>query len=167
MTHYLEAFTPLDRKVADRATTVYLVDNVYHMLPKQLCQVCSLLPGQDKLAFSVIWEMTPTAEVISHRFAKTVIKSCCQMAYSQAQAMIENPSNDWSNDPSLNIKGNFAGSQLCTTVNNLYKLSSQMRKRRFSTGALRIDQPKLYISLDKETGIPMSCSIEEQKESNK
>ena len=167
VTHYLEAFSPLDMKVADRATTVYLVDNVYHMLPKQLCQVCSLLPGQSKLAFSVIWEITSTAEVIRHRFAKTVIMSCCQMAYGQAQAMIENPSYDWSKDASLNIKGNFQASQLCEIVNNLYKLSSQMRERRFSTGALKIDQPKLYISLDKETGIPVSCSIEEQKESNR
>ncbi|XP_033211110.1 DIS3-like exonuclease 2 isoform X2 [Belonocnema kinseyi] len=167
VTHYLEAFTPLDKRVADRATTVYLVDNVYHMLPKQLYQVSSLLPGEDKLAFSVIWEMTPTAEVISHRFAKTVINSCCQMAYGQAQAMIENPTHDWSTDPTLNIKGHFVGSQLSTMVNNLFKLSSQMRERRFATGALRIDQPKLYISLDRETGIPISCSIEEQKESNK
>lgn len=166
VTHYLEFSSPLDIQVSKRATTVYMTDNVYHMLPKQLCQVCSLLPGQDKLAFSVIWEITPRAEVIKHRFAKTIIRSCCQMAYRHAQKFIENPKNNWPDD-FLNINGNFMLDDLSVKVNILHNIASQIRNERFQNGALRIDQPKLYVRIDRSTGLPISYSVEEQQDSNR
>ncbi|XP_054008026.1 DIS3-like exonuclease 2 isoform X1 [Hylaeus anthracinus] len=166
VTHYLEFLSLLDILVAKRATTVYMTDNVYHMLPKQLCQVCSLLPGQDKLAFSVIYEITPDAKIVSHRFAKTVIRSCCQMAYQHAQKFIENPGNNWPGD-FLNIIGNFNSNDLSVKVNILHDLAIQMRNERFANGALRIDQPKFHVIIDKITNLPKSYYIEEQKDSNR
>lgn len=59
----------------------------YHMLPQEMTMMCSLLPGEDKLAFSVFWEMTPQAEVISHYFTRSVIRSCTQLAYEHAQVV--------------------------------------------------------------------------------
>lgn len=55
------------------------------MLPKELCLMCSLLPGDDKLAFSVFWEITPEAEIVSHYFTRSVICSCAQLAYEHVQ----------------------------------------------------------------------------------
>ena len=55
------------------------------MLPKELCLMCSLLPGDDKLAFSVFWEISPEAEIVSHYFTRSVICSCAQLAYEHAQ----------------------------------------------------------------------------------
>ena len=60
----------------------------YHMLPREMTMMCSLLPGEDKLSFSVFWEITPSAEVISHYFTRSVINSCCQLAYEHAQVII-------------------------------------------------------------------------------
>lgn len=62
VSYFLQEGTPLDEKVSERATTIYMVDRVNHMLPIQLCMLCSLLPGEDKFAFSVIWEMTEEGE---------------------------------------------------------------------------------------------------------
>ncbi|CAK9834422.1 DIS3-like exonuclease 2 [Anthophora retusa] len=166
VTHYLEFLSPLDIQVSKRATTVYMTDNVYHMLPKQLCQLCSLLPGQDKLAFSVIWEMTRNAEIIKHRFAKTIIKSCCQMAYQHAQKFIEHPENNWSDD-FLTTCGNFGINDLSIKVNILHDLATQIRTKRFQNGALQINQPKLNVRIDRITGLPISYSIEEQQDSNR
>ena len=137
------------------------------MLPKQLCLACSLLPGQDKLAFSVILEMTPSAEIVNYRFAKTVINSCCQMSYDQAQIMIDDESYDWSKDESLKIAGNYKPSDLVKIVKNLHDLSLHLKNRRFDEGALRIDQPKLCVLLDKVTGLPISYRLDERKESNR
>ncbi|XP_046484594.1 DIS3-like exonuclease 2 isoform X1 [Neodiprion pinetum] len=167
VTHYLNAFTPLDQAVARRATTIYLSDNVYHMLPKQLCNVCSLLPGYDKLAFSVIFEMTPGGDIVRHRFAKTVINSCCQFSYEHAQVMIMNPTKKWSNDEIPVIKGSYTISELCTVVNSLNNLAVKMREKRFENGSLRIDQPKLHVIVDRESGLPISFTLEEQKDSNR
>ncbi|CAD1480132.1 unnamed protein product, partial [Heterotrigona itama] len=166
VTHYIEFLSPLDIQVSKRATTIYMTDNVYHMLPKQLCQVCSLSPGQDKLAFSVIWEMTQDARVVKYHFAKTIIRSCCQMSYQHVQKLIENPEHNWPDD-FLNINGNYKLSDLSTKINILHDLATQMRKRRFQNGALQIDQPKLYIRVDKTTGLPLSYNIEERQDSNR
>ena len=169
VTHFLEAFSPLDCEVSERANTVYMVDNVYHMLPKQLCLTCSLLPGHDKLAFSVILEMTVDGEIVSHRFAKTVINSCCQMSYEQAQCMIDDKdcSYDWEKDGSLKIFNGYKPRDLWKVVQDLYDFAVKLRTKRFNEGALRIDQPKLCVFLDNVTKLPASYTIEERKESNR
>ncbi|XP_012259938.2 DIS3-like exonuclease 2 [Athalia rosae] len=167
VTHFLSAFSPLDKAVAKRATTIYLSDSVYHMLPKQLCNVCSLLPGLDKLAFSVIFEMTPDAEVVKHRFTKTVINSCCQLAYEDAQMMIMNPEKEWSPEEFPEIKGPYKVSELCIIVNNLNNLAVKMRERRLKEGSLRIDQMKLQVIVDRESGLPVSFTVEKREDSNK
>lgn len=55
------------------------------MLPEQLCDICSLKPGSDKLTFSVIIEMTKDAEVVSKKFSRSVIRSRGQFTYFHAQ----------------------------------------------------------------------------------
>ena len=64
VTHFLLPGTAMDGEAAARATTVYLVQRRIDMLPKPLTEdICSLRAGVDRLAFSVIWEVTPEAEV--------------------------------------------------------------------------------------------------------
>jgi len=172
VTHYLKFSSPLDVEVSKRATSIYLPHTTYHMLPEKLCQICSLSAGKDRLAFSVIWEMTSDAEIVKHHFAKTIVRSCCQLSYDMAQAMIENPEKTQFQN-SLNIKGNYTVSSLSNVVNNLFKLSNQLRNKRFDNGALRLDQPKLQICIDtilsQEQGIPIPVNyhLEERKDSNR
>ena len=50
--------TPLDQVAGWRATTTYLVQKAVPMLPELLCQdLCSLVPGVDRLTFSVMWTL--------------------------------------------------------------------------------------------------------------
>lgn len=48
--------------------------------------------GVERLAFSVLWEMTPDAEAVSVRFTKSVIASRAALTYAQAQTRIDDPS---------------------------------------------------------------------------
>jgi exoribonuclease R len=51
--------TRIDAEAEARGTSVYLVQRAIPMLPPLLCeQLCSLNPGVDRLAFSVMWDMT-------------------------------------------------------------------------------------------------------------
>lgn len=142
------------------------------MLPEQLCRLCSLLPGKDRLAFSVIWEMTPNAEIVKYRFAKTVIRSCCRMSYESAQIMIGNPEVPLSEDI-VDIKGDYTTSLLSDVVNNLFKLSVILREKRYDNGALRLDQPKIEIYVDpmifEKHGVPVpiNYSLKQYKDSNR
>nr|CAD7394611.1 unnamed protein product [Timema cristinae] len=166
VTFFLEEGTPLDEVVSKRATSIYLVDNVYHMLPR-VCMFCSLLPGVDKLAFSVIFEMTREGEVVSRTFARSVINSCVQLAYEHAQVMIEYPKKEWSVSELPEIKGGFQPSQLSEVVNQLHHIALKLRSKRFENGALRIDQTKLIFHLDPSNGGPVAFKTYINKESHR
>lgn len=162
--HFLTENTILDEKVAEKATTIYMVERAYHMLPDDLCMLCSLFPGVDKLAFSVFWEMTEDAIVIKHRFAKTVIQSCCQLAYDHAQAVLDNVEDAETTFPEFYNGFNFKDIQ--QRIKILGKLSAILRKKRFGGGALRLDQPKVSFHLSPTNGLPESYWIYESKESH-
>ena len=68
-----------------------LILSVIPMLPPILCEhLCSLNPGVDRFAFSVVWEMTPEGKIVSEWFGRTVINSAGKLAYEHAQKVIEN-----------------------------------------------------------------------------
>jgi exoribonuclease R len=63
--HFVRPGTALDAEAAARATSTYLVDRVVPMLPRPLCEdACSLNPGAERLAFSVVWVMGEEDAVI-------------------------------------------------------------------------------------------------------
>ncbi|XP_022829805.1 DIS3-like exonuclease 2 [Spodoptera litura] len=162
--HFLTEETPLDEKVADKATTIYLVERAYHMLPDELCMLCSLFPGVDKLAFSVFWEITEDAKVLSHRFSKTVINSCCQLAYEHAQSVLDDKEDSKASFPET--YNNFDYEDISKAIKIIASIARKFRKGRFDNGALRIDQPKVSFHLDPVSGLPDSYWINESRESH-
>lgn len=162
--HFLTENTQLDEMVAEKATTIYLVERAYHMLPDELCMLCSLFPGVDKLAFSVFWEINDGAEVLSHRFSKTIIQSCCQLAYDHAQAILEDRADAAAIFPET--YNGFQYKDAYKVIKTLGKISAAFRKNRFESGALRIDQPKVSFQLNANNGLPESFWIYENKESH-
>ena len=59
---------------------MYLVQRRIDMLPKPLTEdICSLRSGVDRLAFSVLWEMTDEAEIVGVRSGMSPASiACCQ-----------------------------------------------------------------------------------------
>lgn len=49
--------------------------------------------GQDRLAFSVLWVMTPKGEILSSSFHKTFIHSRAALTYAEAQNMVDDPND--------------------------------------------------------------------------
>jgi protein SSD1 len=82
VSYFVKPNTALDRDARKRATSVYLVQRAVPMLPPLLSEeLCSLIPGQDKLTFSVIFTMTPDARVLKKWFGRTIIKCVRFRAY--------------------------------------------------------------------------------------
>lgn len=76
VTHYVRPGTALDTEASNRCTSTYLVNTRLDMLPAHLSSnLCSLMEGVDRLAFSVVWEMDRNAEVKDIRVHKSVIRS--------------------------------------------------------------------------------------------
>ncbi|KAL0270944.1 UNVERIFIED_CONTAM: hypothetical protein PYX00_008210 [Menopon gallinae] len=162
VTHFLREGSALDEEVRSRATTVYLVQKVFHMLPRELCELCSLTPGEDKFAFSVIWEITPDATIVDHYFTRTVINSCGKFAYDQVQDVLDEKQE--LNFPE--IHGGHSVETIAETVRILNRIAVKLREKRFSDGALRIDQTKIVFSLD-ENGMPEKYMVYVNKESHR
>lgn len=111
--------------------------------------------------------MTKDGDIVHTYFTRTIVKSCAKLAYEHAQLMIENPSRDFSNDNLPEIHCGYQPSDLNWVVQHLYRISKNLREKRFNSGALRIDQPKLSFTLDPETGEPNSWKIYEIKDAHR
>lgn len=90
VSHYVPWDSALDREARRRATSVYLVDRVLPMLPEELSnQICSLNPGEDRLAFSVIMDLSSDGVVEAYRLTPSVIRSDRRFDYEHVQSWLD------------------------------------------------------------------------------
>lgn len=150
VSHYVKEGSIIDKEAVKRATSVYLVDRTIPMLPERLCNfICSLRPNEEKLAYSVIFEMNEKAEVKDYRIRHTVIKSDRRFTYEEAQQIIETGEGDYKEE-----------------VLQLNKLAQILREKRLSAGAINFDRCEVKFEID-ETGKPLSVYFKVSKEANK
>ncbi|XP_015440841.1 DIS3-like exonuclease 2 [Pteropus alecto] len=168
VSYFVPEESDLDKVAAERATSVYLVQKVVPMLPRPLCEeLCSLNPMTDKLTFSVIWTLTPEGKILDEWFGRTVICSCTKLSYEHAQSMIESPTESILGTELPPMSPEHTREEVHRAVLSLHRIAKELRKQRFSDGALRLDQLKLAFTLDHETGLPQGCHIYEYRDSNK
>ncbi|GAQ85435.1 Ribonuclease II/R family protein [Klebsormidium nitens] len=152
VTNFVHPETPLDLEAADRGTSVYLVERRIDMLPKPLTEdICSLRADVDRLAFSVIWEMTPSADIVKSHYTKSIIRSSAALSYPEAQARMDDPHMS---DP------------LTEDLRNLNRLAKIMRQRRTERGALTLASPEVKFEIDTETHNPLDVGMYQIREAN-
>ena len=124
VTHYVQEGSIIDKEAEKRATSVYLVDRTIPMLPERLCNfICSLRPNEEKLSYSVIFDITEKGEVKNSRIVHTVINSDRRFTYEEAQQIIETKEGDFKEE-----------------VLMLDKIAKALRDKRFSSGAINFDR---------------------------
>ncbi|KAF9916129.1 hypothetical protein BX616_004542 [Lobosporangium transversale] len=162
VSHFIKVGSALDREAKARATTVYLVQKAIPMLPTVLSEdLCSLTVNVDRLTFSVFWIMTESGEILKTSFAKSVIRSCAQLSYDDAQRVITTGALDSKvevyNHPREVVEEN---------IKTFFKLSMILRQKRFDNGALSINSIKLAFETDGQDS-PLDVTVLELKESNR
>ncbi|MGI6223615.1 MAG: ribonuclease R [Prevotella sp.] len=167
VSHYVKEGDIIDREAQKRATSIYLVDRTIPMLPERLCNfVCSLRPDEDKLTYSVIFELNDDAEVKSYRIAHTIIRSNRRYCYEEAQQILEdNGVIDGQGEPAKPVNGKFKdeyGWEICT----LDRLAKILRRERFKHGSVKFDSEELHFDVD-EKGHPLRCYYKRSKDANK
>lgn len=169
VTYFISENSELDNTIKQQATSIYMVDAVYHMLPKSLCMICSLLPGIDKLTCSVFWEIAPNGSILNTRFGKTIINSCAQLSYLHAQNIIDDnmqKQNFYVDDKFPKIHNNFTILDIYDSISKMHKIASIFREKRFENGSLSINMPKIQFELDNTTGRPVGINTYKVAESN-
>ncbi|XP_028776737.1 exosome complex exonuclease RRP44 homolog A [Neltuma alba] len=152
VTNFVHPGSPLDDEAEQRGTSVYLVERRIDMLPKPLTEdICSLRADVERLAFSVIWEMTPEADIISSKFTKSVIRSSAALSYVEAQARMDDSRLV---DP------------LTTDLRNMNGLAKKMRLRRIERGALTLASAEVKFQIDTETHDPLDIGMYQIREAN-
>ena len=150
VTHYVRPGTIIDKEGQERATSVYLVDRTVPMLPEYLSNgICSLRPDEDKLTYSVIFQLNERAEIKSYEIAKTVTRSNRRFTYEEAQSVIETGEGDYKEE-----------------ILTLNELAKKLREKRFQSGAIAFDREEVRFEID-EKGKPLSVYFKVQKDSNK
>ena len=152
VSYFIRPGTEVDKEAAKRGTTVYLCDKRIDMVPEVLSSnLCSLREGEERLAFSVIWEMTPAAEVVSTSFTKSIIKSRKAFTYAEAQMRIDDKS--LVDDVTLSLR-------------HLNSLAKVLKQKRIDAGALTLASPEVRFEIDSETHDPIELESKEMKETN-
>ena len=94
VSHFIEENSELDKKIQERLTSVYSPHKTVNMLPNIYSDnLCSLLPKQDRYAFSLLVDINSMGEVLNSRFIKTIINSKEALSYQEANRRIDNGDN--------------------------------------------------------------------------
>ena len=194
VSHYVTEGSIIDKEAMRRGTSVYLVDRTVPMLPERLCNyICSLRPNEDKLCYSVIFEMNDKAEVKRWHLAHTIIRSDRRFAYEEVQALFEakgeaspedyekpspTPAPSHQGGASSGLKedvasqilpsptGEVGGEALEVALITLNRLAKLLREKRFQKGAVDFDRPEVRFDID-EKGKPLGTYIKVAKDANK
>lgn len=149
VSHYVRENSATDLEAKERGTSVYLVDRTIPMLPEKLSNnICSLRPNEDKLCFSVVFEMDEQANVISDWIGRTVINSNRRYAYEEVQTMIEGSEGDFKDQ-----------------IMTLHQLAVQLRQGRMKAGSINFHSEEVKFVLD-ENSKPIDTFVKVQQESH-
>jgi len=175
VSYFVKPGTALDEAAQVRSTSVYLVDRVIPMLPRLLCEeLCSLNPGTERLAMSIIWKMKGDGEIVDVWMGRTVINSCVKLSYGMAQTVIDafeaaegsgqagaggrgalsgvptevvDTFMTSSTGATPEVFGNHTKAQVAGDVVRLHKIARALRNKRYANGSLRLDNSKVGVRL--------------------
>jgi ribonuclease R len=138
--HYVQAGSPLDREAQRRGVSFYLGDVVIPMLPTEVTDdLCSLQPGKDRLAISVMLTVDREGHVLEFEIQPSVIKVDYQLNYEQAEALL-------ARQKGKDLKPFVP---ITETLVRLNELSHAIKDQRRARGAFDLNLPeKIYARAD-------------------
>lgn len=156
VTNYVQENSALDREALKRGTSVYLVDRVIPMLPKELSNgICSLNQGEDRLALSCLMSLNEKGKLKNHEIAETVIRVDRRMTYTAVQQILEGDKEQ------QEAYQEFVPMFFC-----MEELSKLLRARREKRGSIDFDFPESKVLLD-EAGHPVAVKPYEHNTATK
>ena len=142
VSHFVPLDSAMDLEARYRGTSVYFPDRVLPMLPEKVSNhLCSLNPGVDRLALSVIVHLSRAGEVLDYSFHKSVIHSKERMTYEDVQRLL---------DGNLALERRYE--QVLPHIRNIARLAQIVQKRRNQRGAIDFDLPEPLLTYD-ESGL--------------
>jgi len=137
VSHYIGAGTPLDEEALRRGSSLYYADQVVPMLPHELSNgICSLHPGEDRLAFSAFIRLDGQGNRTGYRFVKTVIRSRVKGVYAELNELHGQSSN-----PALEAKY----TEVRPAFTEMAVLAQMLIKKRQAAGKMMLQSVESHI----------------------
>ncbi|MCD3351408.1 ribonuclease R [Clostridium botulinum D/C] len=157
VSHYVKEKNPLDREALKRATSVYLINKVIPMLPKELSNgICSLNPKVNRLAMTCFMEINDKGKVVDYRITKSIIKTNERMTYTDVTKILR----DKDEETIEKYKDLYEDFKL------MEKLCEILYKKRISRGAIDFEFEESKIILD-DNGKPIDVKPYERAIANR
>ena len=149
VSHYVQPGSAIFKEAERRATSVYLVGKVIPMLPEKLSNnICSLVPNEDRLTFTVLVEFTPEGQQVNYKIHKSIINSQRRFTYDEVQNILESKKGDFKSE-----------------ITDINKLARILRKERTDKGSINFSSPDVEFILD-DKGTPVEIKMKESNESH-
>ncbi|XP_075714430.1 DIS3-like exonuclease 1 isoform X1 [Rhinoderma darwinii] len=157
VTHFVKPNSYTDMEAKTRATTYYLADRRYDMLPHILsADLCSLLGGVDRYAVSVMWELdSATYEIRRVWYGRTIIRSSYKLSYEVAQQLLDGDLEPLSTELELQplSQDSVQLDRLLWAIRKLTEVARAVRSRRDMHGALELEGVEIRVQLGEEHSI--------------
>ena len=133
---FVSTDSPLDIESKKRGNSVYLPGKTIPMLPEILSNgICSLQPEQKRFTKSVFITYDRNADIISRKYANSIICSTQRLTYQQADGILKGHTKD--------IK-----SEVIELLKNMEVLSRAIEERRTKNGMLHLELPETELIMD-------------------
>jgi len=137
VSNFVPSDSLLDIEAKNRGNSVYLPGKTIAMLPEILSNgICSLQAGQRRFCKSAYLTYNDDGNVLSRRFANSVMTSRQRLTYREADRILKG-----------HTKG--AGAEVIELLKNMEALSRVIEKRRIKNGMLHLDLPETGLVMDK------------------
>ena len=141
VSHYVQENTLLDKEALLRGTSIYMLNRVIPMLPRELSNgICSLNEVQDRYTLSVSMEIDNKGKIISSEVFKGIINVTRRMSYKDVQAILDN-----SNEEIVTKYKDFIAD-----FKLMEELAKILKDKRLAKGYLNLDIPESKIILDQD-----------------
>ncbi|MBU4151829.1 MAG: ribonuclease R [Proteobacteria bacterium] len=138
VSHYVQEGSALDAEAYQRGTSVYFPTMVVPMLPERLSNnLCSLVPNQDRYAFSAIMDFDHQGRLQNKRFGKSVILSRYRMTYTLVRQILIDQ------DPAVREQY----SVLLEPLAEMEKLARLLLKERMARGSIGFELPEAFVEV--------------------
>lgn len=141
VSHYVQENTLLDKEALLRGTSIYMLNRVIPMLPRELSNgICSLNEGQDRYTLSVSMEIDNKGKVISSEVYKGIVNVTRRMSYKDVQAILDNSNEE--------IVTKYK--EYISDFKLMEELAKILKEKRLAKGYLNLDIPESKIILDQD-----------------
>ncbi|MBQ3451545.1 MAG: ribonuclease R, partial [Selenomonadaceae bacterium] len=143
VSHYVKPRTFLDKEAFNRGTSIYPVDRVVPMLPKELSNgICSLNAGVDRLAIACEMKINSAGKVVDYKIFPTAIHVFRRLTYTEVNKFLDGDKNL---------------ADCAENLNALKKIHALRKKIRSERGAIDFNLPEMKIILN-EAGKPLEIT---------